>query len=266
MEERTIYNDTLVPADHQAAVVAQPAEGTFYLPSPPVSSQFSPILRGLLAAVALVRTDQLDTASGQSTSQRVAVIGLVGDDPSRIFPRTTSAFARHRDLLDCRFQQFHFRRAGRVQVVAQRNSLAVDHHHPLRALAAFGRPDAAPPFLAGAKLPSAKHSDQSNWPFSSNWPRKVRQTRNQTSCSSQSCNRRQHVLGEGYCLGKSCQRAPVRSIHRMPSNTGRFPTGLRPPLRDLLNLGSSGSIFAHCSSVNIFRLAIATPFAIERKT
>jgi hypothetical protein len=144
--------------------------------------------------------------------------------------------------------------------------LAVDHHHPLRALAAFGRPDAEPPFLAGAKLPSAKHSDQSNWPFSSNWPRKARQTSNQTPCSSQSRSRLQQVLGEGYFLGKSCQQAPVRSIQRIPSRTGRFSTGFRPPLRDRLNLGSSGSILAHCSSVNSFRSAKATPFAVERRT
>jgi hypothetical protein len=75
--------------------------------------------------------------------------------------------------------------------------LAVDHHHPLCAFAPFGFPDAGPPFFAGAKLPSAKASDQSNGPWASRWPRNARQALPQTSCSSPARRRRQQVLGEG---------------------------------------------------------------------
>jgi hypothetical protein len=53
---------------------------------------------------------------------------------------------------------------GRVQEVSQRNTFSVDHHHPLRPFAPLGFPDAGPPFLAGAKLPSANVSAQSSWP------------------------------------------------------------------------------------------------------
>jgi len=98
----------------------------------------------------------------------------------------------------------------RVKLLSQRNTLAVDHHHPLRALAPLGFSDFRAPFFAGAKLPSRNDSLQSScsrW-FSS--ARNARQMVSQTPCSSQSRSRRQHVAGEGNSSGKSCQRAPLR--------------------------------------------------------
>jgi hypothetical protein len=128
--------------------------------------------------------------------------------------------------------------------------VAVDHHHPLRAFAPLGFADAGPPFFAGAKLPSAKASDQSSWPWLSSWPRKARQALSQRSWSSQSRRRRQHVLGDGYCWGRSFQRAPLRSIHKMPSKQGRCGIGFGPPQGDALGSGKKGAIFSHCSSVS----------------
>jgi hypothetical protein len=75
--------------------------------------------------------------------------------------------------------------------------------------------------------------------------------RSQTPCSSQSRKRRQHVDGEGNSLGKSCQRAPLRKIHKMPSSTLRFAAGGRPPRGRFRGRGSRGSIFVHCASVSI---------------
>jgi len=106
------------------------------------------------------------------------------------------------------------------------------------------------PSFAGAKLPSARHSDQSSWPLASNSARKARQAFSQTPWSSHRFRRRQHVLPEEYRLGSSFQGAPVQSTHRMPSRTMRFSIGLRPPLGDRLGLGNSGSIRFHCSSVS----------------
>jgi hypothetical protein len=60
-------------------------------------------------------------------------------------------------------------------------------------------------------------------------PRNVRQILSQTSCSSQSCNRRQHVAGEGYSAGRSCHLAPLRAIHKMPSSTLWLSLQGRPP-------------------------------------
>jgi hypothetical protein len=144
-------------------------------------------------------------------------------------------------------------------VDSQRNTLAVDHHHPLCAFPPLGLPGTArqgrcanpkPPFLAGAKLPSTKASLQSSWPRSSSVPRKARQISSQTSCSSHCCNRRQQVDGLGYLSGKSCQRAPVRNTHRMPSSTARLGAQGRPPFLDFGSSGSRGSISFHCFSVS----------------
>lgn len=81
-------------------------------------------------------------------------------DFSAVGPGRCSA----RPLLQGRFNQPDFVLGRRVQVVSQRKTLAVCHHHPLRTLSTFGCTHAVPPFLAGAKRPSAKVSAQSSWP------------------------------------------------------------------------------------------------------
>jgi hypothetical protein len=137
-----------------------------------------------------------------------------------------------------------------VKVVSQRNTLAVDHHHPLRPLAPLGFSNSAAPFLAGAKLPSRNDSLQSNCLRSFNSLKNARQIFSQTSCSSQSRSRRQHVAGDGNSSGKSCQRAPLRRIHKMPSSTLRSSARGRPPRGRFGNFGSKGWIFSHWASVN----------------
>jgi hypothetical protein len=145
-------------------------------------------------------------------------------------------------------------------VVSQRKTFAVDHHHPLRALAPLGFADTCAPFFAGAKLPSAKASLQSNWPRSSSSARKARQARSHTPCSSQRRSRRQHVDGLGYHRGRSFHGAPVRKIQRIPSKTLRLSIHGRPPRLDRFGLGNNDSICCHCRSVSLQRsLAIEIP-------
>src|SRR5208283_151560 len=125
-------------------------------------------------------------------------------------PRTTApTTVRDADRGERGFREFDFRRGGRSQVVSQRNTLAIDHHHPLCTLAPLGFADASAPFFAEAKLPSINASLQSNHPWRFISPRNARQIVSQTSCSSQSRNRRQQVEGEGYSAGRSCHRAPL---------------------------------------------------------
>lgn len=257
MKERLIHGNVSIIPDGQPTEVLQPSKRPLHRPSPLIATQFAPIVVFPFVVVLPIRTDQLDATSLQSCPKRVAVVASVGDDALRIFSRSTSAFPGHGDGLDRCFQQRHFRRGRRVQVVSERNTLAVHHHHPLRTLSAFGLSDTVTPFFAGAKLPSAKVSAQSSWPFSSNSATNARQTRSQTPSSSQSRRRRQHVLAEGYRSGRSFQRAPLRSTQRIPSKTLRLSIGLGPPFPDRLNSGKSGSIFCHCSSVsNVLSLAI----------
>jgi hypothetical protein len=71
------------------------------------------------------------------------------------------------------------------------------------------------------------------------------------------------VEGCGNFSGRSCQRAPLRRIHRIPSSTRRFSIHGRPPWRCRGGLGSNGAIVCHCASVsNGPDRAIAPPSAL----
>jgi hypothetical protein len=250
MEERVIHPDAPVVTHQKATEVAQPGNRPFDLPTPSVPPQLSPILPLGLGSLGPVRADQLDSTLFQPISQRIGVGGPVVNQPLGILPGPSSARSWNGHAGQRRFDQSRFVRRGRGELNSQRNTLPACHHHPLCTLAAFGFSDAGTPFFAGAKLPSAKVSSQSRRPCSSSCPRKARHRSSQTSCSSQSRNRRQQVLGDGYCWGKSFHRAPLRSTQRMPSKQRRSLRRWRPPLEEALVFGSSGSILLHCSSVS----------------
>src|SRR5208283_294901 len=247
MKKSTIDRERTVVAHDQASEVSQPGIGAFHDPSPLVTPQDSSVLGGRPDAIPLVRTDQFDSALPQALPQRIAVVGFVGNHAHRLLPRTARVMAPpYSDRRERRLREFDFRRGCRVKVVSQRNTAAVDHHHPLRPLAPLGFSDSAAPFLAGAKLPSRNDSLHFNCWRSFNSLRNARQTFSQMPCSSQSRSRRQQVEGCGYFSGKSCHLAPLRRIHKMPSRTRRFSIHGRPPLRCLRGLGSKGAIFFHC--------------------
>src|SRR2546428_11645695 len=251
MKECAIDRERTVVSDDQASEVSQPSVGALHYPSPSVTPQGSTVLRRRPNAVLFVRADELDPATLQTLSQRIAVVRFVGDHPHRLLPRTARMMTpSYADGRERRFREFDFRRGCRVKVVSQRKTAAVDHHHPLCPLAPLGFPDSCAPFFAGAKLPSRNDSLHFNCWRSFNSLRNARQMFSQTPCSSQSRSRRQHVEGCGNFSGKSCQRAPLRRIQRIPSNTRRFSIHGRPPWRCLGGWGSKGAIFCHCASVS----------------
>src|SRR6266581_4523723 len=251
MKEHPVDLERAVVAHDQTPVIPQPADGTFHDPTPPVSPQRATILRRRTNAILLVRTDQLDAALPQPLAQRIAVVGFVGNHAHRLLPRSARLMASaYADRRERGLREPDFRRGCRVKVVSQRNTRAVDHHHPLRALAPLGFSDSVAPFFAGAKLPSKNDSLHFNCWRSFNSLRNVRQMFSHTPCSSQSRSRRQQVEGCGYFSGRSCQRAPLRRIHRIPSSTRRFSIHGRPPLWCRGGLGSKGAIFFHCASVS----------------
>ena len=153
-------------------------------------------------------------------------------------------------------------------MASKRNTLTIDHHHPLRSFAPFGFADSEAPFLAGAKLPSTKAFSQSRRPCSSSCLRNVRQISSHIPCSSNDFRRRQQVDGWGYRSGRSFHLAPVRSIHKIPSNTSRSSALGRPPWRLTSAFGRSGSIFSHCSSVkySAYRLIGSPPISLYVKS
>src|SRR5437899_7414852 len=251
MKERAINRQRAVVAHHQSAEVAEPGDGAFHRPPPLTAPQGPAVLRRGLATILAMRNDQLDAAPGQLLAQRVTVVATVGDEAFRLLPRTAwPMLPSYADRGECRLRQPDLRRGSRVKVVSQRKTAAVDHHHPLCPLAPLGFSDSAAPFFAGAKLPSRNDSLHFNCWRSFNSLRNARQMFNQTPRSSQSRSRRQHVEGCGNFSGRSCQRAPLRKIHRIPSSTRRFSIHGRPPLRCLGGLGSKGAIFFHCASVS----------------
>ena len=254
MKESLINSKLSIPTDNKSAEILQPRKSPLNRPSTLVSPHFASILIFLFLIITPVRAYQFNATFGQSFPKRIAVIASISNNSFRIFSGTTASLSRYCNLLNSRFQQFHLTRRGRIEMSTERDSLAIDHHHPLRTLSAFGFSNTRAPFLAEAKLPSAKVSSHSSWPCSSSSDKNLRQISSQTPCCSHCCNLRQQVLEDGYQSGKSFHLAPLRSIQTIPSKTSLLPIGLRPPFGDCLCFGSSGSSFFHCSSVINFSL------------
>jgi hypothetical protein len=262
MKKRIIHGNITVPSNHKATIIPQPGERPLHFPASFISPQLAAIIILLTFVVTAVRANQINTSLLQPLAQRIAVIALVCNQSLWVLSRSATTFSRNADVIQRFLEQRDFRWGRRVQVVSQRNTFAVDHHHPLRSFAPFGLSDAFAPFFAGAKLPSANASDQSSCPRWSSSERNALQAFSHTSCSSQSLSLRQQVEALGYCFGRSAQGAPVLKTQRIPSNTLRLSAQGLPPFFDFLSFGNNGSIFSHCWSVN-FHLSLAiekTPF------
>ena len=159
MKKRFVDGDRAIVANDQAAEVAEPRNGAFHLPAPPVAAQGSAILGVRFAAIPAMRGDQLDALRRQPLAQRITVVGAVRNGALRFLPGLSAAMPPgHADRCERFLREFDLCRGGRVKLLSQRNTLAVDHHHPLRALAPLGFPDFRAPFFAGAKLPSRNDS------------------------------------------------------------------------------------------------------------
>jgi hypothetical protein len=252
MKETCIDRDEVFVADHKAPKVPQPGERALDNPPPPIPPQLAPILMGRSLVVATRGDDRLDAPTGQPSTQRVAVIAAIGNQAVRPLARAPRlARPADRDGVEGRFEERDFRRRCRVQVCSQRSTRAIDQNHPLRALAPLGRADLEPPFFAGAKLPSAKHSSQRSLSRSLSSARKARQSFSSTPLSSQALSRRQQVLGLLYRRGSSLQGAPVHKIHRIPSKQRRSATGGCPPFGRGFGGGKCTRIASHWVWVNL---------------
>src|SRR5229473_758832 len=159
MKECAVNRERVVITNYQMAEVAEPREGALDFPAPAVASQRSSVLGHRFASIPTMRRDQFDPALRQPRSQRVTVVTTISDQAQRLLPRPPRVgSAAYADGRERRFREPRFVRGCRTKVLSQRKTLAVDHHHPLRALAPLGFSDSSAPFLAGAKLPSRKDS------------------------------------------------------------------------------------------------------------
>ena len=250
MKKGAVNCDQAIIADSKATKIRKPSHGSFDDPSPAVTAKF-PSIGGFSASFFPVGRNQFNAIFPHFLAQGIAIVSPVGNQPMRFWTDPTIGTRWELDCLYQRFQQFYFRRRGRRQECSDRNTLALNQYHPLRALAPLGFSNFFAPFFAGAKLPSAKVSSHCNNCFCSMCASKARHAISQIPASSHSRNRRQQVIPLGNCAGISLQRAPVRKTQRIPSKHDRLLCQGRP--RRSLRRGSEGnkgSKIAHCLSVN----------------
>ena len=231
-------------SNQHSAIVLQPGIQAFDLPTSPISSQLAAILRGWFHSVRLMRSNQFNAFGSQLLIQRIAIIGPISNQPLRSF--------QDKSRCESCFHKGDFMRRSRRNVDGDRKTRAVCHRHDLRTFAALGLSHCPPPFLATTKKPSMKHSDRSSLPRSFKSLASVCKMFSSTPSLRHSWKRRWQVAGEGYRSGKSCQAAPVRSTHRMPSSTSRLSTLGRPLPSSLVFLllesAVRGSPIVHLSS------------------
>src|SRR5215469_10503875 len=135
MKKAMIDRQRTIVAYGQSAEVAQPGEGAFDNPSPLVTTQCATILRGWFAPTLAVRDDRFDTAATQLFAQPIAIVAAIHDHALGFLSRPPRPMLPpYADRRERFLDERDFRGGCRVKVVSQRNTLAVDHHHPLRPL------------------------------------------------------------------------------------------------------------------------------------
>jgi hypothetical protein len=252
-------------SNDQSFVISNPGKCSFDLPSFPISTKLSTILFRCFFAIRPMWANEIDTFIFKPVSQIITICCFIINKAFYLFAWAAATCTRNSYFCNRFFDERDFRGRCGVEKICQRNSFTIHHHHPLRTLSAFGFSDAEPPFLAGAKLPSAKHSSHFSLPFSSRADRYACQAFNKVPSSSHCHKRRQQVAGDGYSRGISFHRAPLRKSHKIPSNTGRFGIGFGPPLGEAFGSGKSGASFLHCSSFNsgLYRHIARSSFRLE---
>ncbi len=222
--------------------VLQPGKQTLDLPAISITSQRPAILGAGFLAVAFVRCDQLNALLSQFFIQRITIVSSITDQPF--------GFLLHKPAFQRLFNQSDFMRRSTFNGYGDRKTSAICHCHELCTLAPLGLSHPTAPFLAITKLPSIKHSVKSSLPRSLTSFTNARNNRSNTPELRHSWKRRWQVWYGGYRSGKSCQRAPVRNIQRMPFRISRSSTlGLPRPSTRLAGLGRSGLMISHCSSL-----------------
>ncbi len=147
----------------QSAELTEPCVGALDDPAALVASEFPAVFVAPVLAVLAIRNDEVDASSLESISQRIGVVGTVGDYAFRLLPRP--AFGPGDvDFGERGFRKRSFSWRGTFEPNSQRKTATVDQYHPLRALAALGLTNREAPFFAGAKLPSRNVSSHFSRP------------------------------------------------------------------------------------------------------
>jgi hypothetical protein len=154
----------------------QPCVRTFNDPSSAVAAKFSTVLMSGSLVVATPRHDRFNTLLSKLFAQRIGIVSAVHDQPvGTLSWATRFAPATNRYFVERFLKQLYFRWRRRVHVNSERSTFAIDQNHKLRSLTPFGFTNFRPPFFAGTKVPSAKHSSQRILSLSFNSARNARQ-------------------------------------------------------------------------------------------
>jgi hypothetical protein len=233
--------------------VLYPPDGAFDAVTPFVAAEPAAILGRRFSAVRAMRTNELNSATQEARPQRIAVRRQIVQQMFRQ--------AMQLPLLQERFDQRDFVRAGTGDVSTPRQPLVIDQQEEFGAFAAFGLADACAPFFAAQNVPSAMDSVVSRTPDRSRRCSKRDQAFSKIPLFVHSWWRRQQVLPEGKGSGTSSQRAPVRRTQHTPSKQARAGAGCRPPLDDRGRSGNKSAINDHCSSVSSNLGSVVDPAA-----
>ena len=79
MKKRLVDNGQAIPTSGQPAKISQPSNGPLDNPAMAIAPQWAPVWRGRANAIALMRGNQFHTAELKAGPQRVAVVGLIGN-------------------------------------------------------------------------------------------------------------------------------------------------------------------------------------------
>jgi len=246
--EPDIVLDVVFITNNQSAEVVKPGKKSLHFPTSFESTERPTILRFILRPAALsVWRDHLSAKPLEYL--RVEPITVVSFVTDQLF-RNIGDEALLQGLGD----QLYFSRASTLCAYGDRKTVAVRNRHEFAALPTLCFPHAEPPFFAGTKVPSMKHSRRSNPPRSLRSWATAKSTCSSTFERTQFWKRRCTVWYGPYCSGRSCQRAPVRRIHNIPFRVLRRSLQGRP--RPSARTGSGGrmvSMICHCWSVRSIR-------------
>ena len=147
MKKCLINSNSAFISNDQPSVVADPGESSFYFPPFTIAPELSAILSFGLFSIFSVWADKLYLTIAQIFAQSITVICTVANQTLWATFRSSPTISRHLDLRQNFINQRYFVRGCRGNGASQRNTLAVDHHHPLRSFAPFGFANPKAPFL-----------------------------------------------------------------------------------------------------------------------
>src|ERR1700722_1430624 len=256
MHESLKVSGMVLIAHDQAAKVKQPRKEALYFPAPFVAAQSSSVLSARVSIGSVGRDHFGPELLHHLPIQPVAVVGFVPDQSFR--------HLGHHAFFQGGFHQLHFSRRSAFCPHGERKTMTVCHTHDLGALAALGFPNQEPPFLAGTKVPSTKHSFRSNPPASCRCRASVNKSFSMTPERTQCWKRRWAVWYGPYRGGRSFHGAPVRRIHKTPWSTLRRSLHGRPrPSSRTGSGGRMGSTIFHCWSVKSIHNYYTVPEKVQ---